>query len=89
MPQKNFSKLVDLAHGYSLLIMNDAAYAALTFHKEDQFSIFNVDGGKEVALELHSMSKGFNVTEWQLSWICRNFKFMAVYAHVKDQTEPD
>ncbi|MDR1890570.1 MAG: aminotransferase class I/II-fold pyridoxal phosphate-dependent enzyme [Puniceicoccales bacterium] len=82
-----FKKLVDMAHEHSFLIINDAAYASLTFREEDRISIFNVDGAKEVALELHSMSKGFNMTGWRLGWVCGNSKLMAAYAHVKDQTD--
>ncbi|MDR2776461.1 MAG: aminotransferase class I/II-fold pyridoxal phosphate-dependent enzyme [Puniceicoccales bacterium] len=80
-------KLVNLAHEYSFLIINDAAYASLTFHEEDRLSIFNMDGAKEVSLELHSMSKGFNMTGWRLGWVCGNSKLMAAYAHVKDLTD--
>ncbi|MDR0693513.1 MAG: aminotransferase class I/II-fold pyridoxal phosphate-dependent enzyme [Puniceicoccales bacterium] len=82
-----FEKLIHLAHGYSFLIINDGAYASLTFHGEDRLSIFNVDGAKEVSLELHSMSKGFNMTGWRLGWVCGNSELMAAYAHVKDLTD--
>ncbi|MDR1233392.1 MAG: aminotransferase class I/II-fold pyridoxal phosphate-dependent enzyme [Puniceicoccales bacterium] len=82
-----FKKLVHLAHEYSFLIINDAAYASLTFRGGDRLSIFNVDGAKEVSLELHSMSKGFNMTGWRLGWVCGNSQLMAAYAHVKDQTD--
>ncbi|MDR2778877.1 MAG: aminotransferase class I/II-fold pyridoxal phosphate-dependent enzyme [Puniceicoccales bacterium] len=82
-----FKKLVDLAHKYSFLIISDAAYATLTFRDEDKISIFNVDGAKTVALELHSMSKGFNMTGWRLGWVCGNSKLIAAYAYVKDQTD--
>ncbi|MDR2628765.1 MAG: aminotransferase class I/II-fold pyridoxal phosphate-dependent enzyme [Puniceicoccales bacterium] len=80
-------KLVHLAHEYSFLIVNDAAYASLTFHGKDRLSIFNIDGAKEVSLELHSMSKGFNMTGWRLGWVCGNSQLMAAYAHVKDLTD--
>ncbi|MDR2603493.1 MAG: aminotransferase class I/II-fold pyridoxal phosphate-dependent enzyme [Puniceicoccales bacterium] len=82
-----FRKLVHLAHEYSFLIINDAAYASLTFHGENRLSIFNVDGAKKVSLELHSMSKGFNMTGWRLGWVCGNSQLMAAYAHVKDLTD--
>lgn len=82
-----FRNLVHLAHEYSFLIVNDAAYASLTFHGDDRLSIFNMDGAKEVSLELHSMSKGFNMTGWRLGWVCGNSELIAAYAHVKDLTD--
>jgi LL-diaminopimelate aminotransferase len=82
-----FKKLVDLAHKYSFLVINDAAYSALAFRDEDRLSIFNVDGAKEVALELHSMSKGFNMTGWRLGWVCGNKALIGAYANVKDQSD--
>ncbi|MDR1413474.1 MAG: aminotransferase class I/II-fold pyridoxal phosphate-dependent enzyme [Puniceicoccales bacterium] len=85
--KKFFEELVRLAHKYKFLIINDAAYAPLTFCKEDRISIFNAAGAKEVALELHSMSKGFNMTGWRLGWVCGNEKLVRAYAHVKDQSD--
>jgi LL-diaminopimelate aminotransferase len=69
------------------LIINNAAYASLTFREEDRISIFNIDGAKKVALELHPMSKGFNMTGWRLGSVCGNSKLMAAFAHIKDQTD--
>ncbi|MDR2737693.1 MAG: aminotransferase class I/II-fold pyridoxal phosphate-dependent enzyme [Puniceicoccales bacterium] len=82
-----FSKLVELAHENSFLIVNDAAYSALTFRAEDRLSIFNVDGAMDVALELHSMSKGFNMSGWRIGWVCGNESLVGAYAHVKDQSD--
>jgi LL-diaminopimelate aminotransferase len=85
--EKFFSELVALAREYKFLVINDAAYSALAFNREDRVSIFNANGAKEVALELHSMSKGFNMTGWRLGWVCGNEKLVGAYAHVKDQSD--
>lgn len=82
-----FKRIIDLAHKYSFLIVNDAAYSALTFDPGDRISIFEVDGAKEVALELHSMSKGFNMTGWRIGWVCGNEYLINAYAVAKNNTD--
>ena len=81
-----FKKLVNIAHEHSILVINDAAYSVLT-SDENKLSIFNVDGALDVALELHSMSKGFNMTGWRIGWVCGNPYLVEAYAHVKDQSD--
>lgn len=81
-----FSKAVNFARNNNILIVSDAAYAPLNF-KGRPLSILSIPGGKDVALELHSMSKGFNMTGWRLSWVCGNEPAVKAFAHVKDNTD--
>jgi LL-diaminopimelate aminotransferase len=82
-----FRKVIDLAHKYEFLVINDAAYAALVFDESDRLSILEIDGAREVAIELHSMSKGFNMTGWRIGWVCGNASLIGCYGHVKDNTD--
>ncbi|MDR2721122.1 MAG: aminotransferase class I/II-fold pyridoxal phosphate-dependent enzyme [Puniceicoccales bacterium] len=82
-----FKKIVELAHKYQILVINDAAYAALSFKKSDRLSLLEIDGAREVALEVHSMSKGFNMTGWRIGWICGNKYLINAYGSVKDNTD--
>lgn len=82
-----FSKTVELAHKYSFLIIDDAAYSGLTFSPQDRISILQLDGAKEVALELHSMSKAFSMTGWRIGWVCGNEHLIHAYGNVKDNTD--
>ncbi len=82
-----FSRIIELAHQYSFLVINDAAYSGLTFNKTDRLSILQIDGAKDVALELHSMSKGFNMTGWRIGWVCGNKYLINAYGNVKDNTD--
>ncbi|MCK4981675.1 MAG: aminotransferase class I/II-fold pyridoxal phosphate-dependent enzyme, partial [Victivallaceae bacterium] len=66
-----FTKVVDFARNNNILIISDAAYAPLNFTGKP-LSILSIPGAKDVAVELHSMSKGFNMTGWRLSWVCGN-----------------
>ncbi len=42
---------------------------------------------RDVAIELHSMSKAFNMTGWRLGFVCGNPLLVAAYANVKDNTD--
>ncbi len=81
-----FEKAVKFAKKHQLLIVSDAAYAPLNF-KGKPLSILSVPGAKDVAVELHSMSKGFNMTGWRLSWVCGNELAVKAFANVKDNAD--
>lgn len=81
-----FKKAIAFAKKYNALIISDAAYAPLNFTGKP-LSILSVEGGREQALELHSMSKGFNMTGWRLGWICGYSPAVKAFATVKDNAD--
>jgi LL-diaminopimelate aminotransferase len=81
-----FEGVVKFAKENNILIISDAAYAPLNF-KGKPLSILSVPGAKDAALELHSMSKGFNMTGWRLSWVCGNKLAVKAFANVKDNAD--
>ncbi|MBN2714225.1 MAG: LL-diaminopimelate aminotransferase [Deltaproteobacteria bacterium] len=81
-----FKKAIAFAKENNVLIVQDAAYAPLNFTGRP-LSILSVEGGMEVAIELHSMSKGFNMTGWRLSWVCGNALAIRAFASVKDNAD--
>ena len=80
-----FKKLVDFAKKNNIVIVSDAAYASLVFEGEPM-SIFQVEGAKDVAVELHSLSKSHNMTGWRIGWVCGNPLIVKAYGDVKDNT---
>ncbi len=81
-----FQKAVAFAKENGILIVSDAAYAPLNF-KGKPLSILAIPGAKDVAVELHSMSKGFNMTGWRLGWVCGSELAVKAFAHVKDNAD--
>ncbi len=81
-----FKKLVDFAKKNNIVIVSDAAYASLVFEGEPT-SIFQVEGAKDVAVELHSLSKSHNMTGWRIGWVCGNPLIVKAYGDVKDNTD--
>lgn len=81
-----FAEAVAFAKKNNIILIHDAAYAALVFDGRPQ-SIFTTPGAMDVAVELHSMSKGFNMTGWRLGFVAGNPLIVKAYADVKDNTD--
>ncbi len=68
-PLEFFEEAVDFARNYEMVIVQDAAYAEVYYDDADRpHSILEVDGAKDVAIEMHSLSKTFNMTGWRVAW---------------------
>ncbi|MBL6839104.1 MAG: LL-diaminopimelate aminotransferase [Puniceicoccaceae bacterium] len=81
-----FAKAVGFAKANNLIILQDAAYASLIFEGKP-VSIFQVPGAKEVAIELHSLSKSYNMTGWRLGFVVGNPLIVQAYADMKDNSD--
>ncbi len=81
-----FDELIAFANRHQILIVQDAAYATLIYGRE-RLSIFNRPGGKDVAVELHSMSKSYNMTGWRLGFIAGPARAVKAFAEVKDNID--
>ena len=81
-----YEKAIQWAKDNQVIIIQDAAYGALVYNKKP-LSILNVPGGKNVALELHSLSKAHNMTGWRIGWVCGNSLLVRAYGDVKNNTD--
>ena len=82
-----FEGVIDFARRHRILVVHDAAYGALVFDGEEPLSILSIPGAEEVAVEVHSISKAFNMTGWRLGWVCGNELAVKAFAEVKDNTD--
>ncbi|MGB0408646.1 MAG: LL-diaminopimelate aminotransferase [Opitutales bacterium] len=81
-----FEKAVAFARANDLIILQDAAYASLIFEGKP-ISIFQVPGAKEVAIELHSLSKSYNMTGWRIGFVVGNELIVKAYGDMKDNSD--
>ncbi|MEC7274465.1 MAG: LL-diaminopimelate aminotransferase [Verrucomicrobiota bacterium] len=81
-----FAKAVAFAKANNLIILQDAAYASLIFEGKP-VSIFQVPGAKDVAVELHSLSKSYNMTGWRIGFVVGNSLIVQAYADMKDNSD--
>lgn len=81
-----FAKVVAFAKRNKVIVIHDAAYAALVFEGKP-LSFLATPGAKEVGVELHSTSKTFNMTGWRCGFVAGNELLIKAYADVKDNTD--
>jgi len=81
-----FDRLIAFAHRHNLLVVQDAAYATLV-HGGPRLSILGRPGGKDCAIELHSMSKSYNMTGWRLGFVAGAKRTIQAFAEVKDNID--
>ncbi len=80
-----FAKMIDFAKKHSILLVNDNPYSFIL--NEEPVSILSVDGAKEVALELNSLSKTFNMAGWRVGMVSGNAKKIEAILKVKSNMD--
>jgi len=78
-----FRDLVGLAKRHGTMIVHDFAYADICFDGYRAPSILEVEGAKEIAIEIYSMSKSFNMAGWRVGFCLGNRKLIAALARIK------
>ena len=81
-----FRSVVAFAQRHNLVVVHDAAYAALVFEGQPT-SFLATPGAREVGVELHSCSKSFNMTGWRCGFVAGNPLLVRAYGDVKDNTD--
>jgi LL-diaminopimelate aminotransferase len=81
-----FAEVVAFAQKNNIVVIHDAAYAALVFEGKP-LSFLATPGAKDVGIELHSTSKTFNMTGWRLGFVVGNELLVKAYGDVKDNTD--
>lgn len=70
-----------------ILLVNDMAYATVTYDGFKHPTALQVEGGKEVAIEFHSLSKMYNMTGWRLGFAIGNPDAVASLQRLKSNID--
>jgi LL-diaminopimelate aminotransferase len=81
-----YKSVVDFAKTNQIVVVQDAAHSLLTYDGPPT-SFLQVEGAKEVGVEVHSLSKGFNMIGWRIGWVCGHPKLVQAFADVKDNCD--
>jgi len=65
------------------VLLLDNAYSEITFDGFRAPGLLDVEGGREVGIEFHSMSKTYNMTGWRLGWATGNRTMISALKRVK------
>jgi LL-diaminopimelate aminotransferase len=85
-PRSFFEKVIEFAGQNNIVVVQDAAHILLTYEGEPQ-SFLSVPGAKEVGVEVHSLSKGFDMIGWRIGWVCGHERLVQAFADVKDNCD--
>jgi len=80
-----FEKLVAFAKKHRILLVNDNPYSFVL--NDNPISILQVAGAKDVALELNSLSKTFNMSGWRVGMVIGNSKLIEAVLKVKSNMD--
>ncbi|TCK61599.1 LL-diaminopimelate aminotransferase [Seleniivibrio woodruffii] len=81
-----YEKVVKFAKENDIAVISDAAYIELSYGDEP-LSFLSVEGAMEVGIEIHSLSKSYNMTGWRLGFVCGNEHLVKAFATVKDNND--
>lgn len=78
-----FREIIRIARAHGTLVVHDFAYADICFDGYRPPSILQVEGAKEVAVEIYSLSKSFNMAGWRVGFCLGNPRMIAALARIK------
>lgn len=81
-----YSMIVEWAKANNVVVIQDAAHIVLSYDGEP-LSFLSVPGAKDVGVEIHSMSKGFDMIGWRIGWVCGNERIVQAFSDVKDNSD--
>jgi LL-diaminopimelate aminotransferase len=81
-----FAKVVDFALTNEIVVIQDATHMMLSYDGPP-LSFLQAPGARDVGIEIHSMSKGWNMIGWRLGWFCGNERIVRALADVKDNCD--
>lgn len=82
-PREFFHEVVEFAHHYNIIVCHDAAYSEVAFDGYRPLSFLEVDGAREVGIEMHSLSKTYNMTGWRVGFAVGNAQILAGLSMIK------
>ena len=78
-----YKDVVALAKKHDMLVLSDIAYSEIYFDNNPPPSILQVDGAKDIAVEVNSLSKTYAMAGWRVGMVVGNARMCAALARVK------
>jgi LL-diaminopimelate aminotransferase len=78
-------QLIHFAKANDILLINDNPYSMVL--TDDKFSIFQLEGAKDVCLELNSLSKSYNLAGFRVGFLVGHSEFISAVLTVKSNMD--
>jgi len=80
-----YHKLIAFGKKHNILIVNDNPYSFVL--NKNPLSLLQIEGAKDIALELNSLSKTYNMAGWRVGMVLGNADFIAAILKVKSNMD--
>ncbi len=80
-----FEKIIAFGKKHNILIINDNPYSFIL--NDNPISILSVEGAKDIAIELNSLSKSHNMAGWRMGMLASNPQFVEWILKVKSNID--
>jgi LL-diaminopimelate aminotransferase len=84
--ERFYGEVIELAKRHRFVVVQDAAHIMLTYQRPP-LSFLQVPGAMDVGVEVHSLSKGFDMIGWRIGWVCGHARLVQAFADVKDNCD--
>ncbi|GAA4447460.1 aminotransferase class I/II-fold pyridoxal phosphate-dependent enzyme [Nibrella saemangeumensis] len=81
-----FEQAVRFAHDHNVLLCHDNPYS-LILNQRPPISLLSIDGAKEVAIEMNSMSKSHNMAGWRIGWMMAAKPYIDAVLSIKSNVD--
>lgn len=86
-PAGFYKEVISLAKKYNIIVCHDAAYSEIYYDNEKPMSFLEIEGAKEVGIEMHSLSKTYNMTGWRIGFAAGNKDVIAGLGKIKSNLD--
>ena len=81
-----YERVIAFARQNDVVVVQDAAHGMITFDGPPT-SFLQTPGAKQVGVEVHSLSKGWNMIGWRMGFVCGHPLLVQAFADVKDNCD--
>ena len=82
-----FQRVVDYCRANDIILLHDACYTEVAYDEYKPPSVLQVPDAKDVAVEVHSLSKGYNMTGWRVGMAVGNADIIKTLFDVKSNVD--
>jgi len=86
-PEGFYREVVDFAEDHNIVVVSDNAYSEIAYDNYRAPSFLEVKGAREVGIEMHSLSKTYNMTGWRIGMAVGNADILAGLGRVKTNVD--
>lgn len=80
-----YERIVDFGKRHNIVIVNDNPYSFIL--NDNPLSLLSVEGAKDIAIEMNSLSKSHNMAGWRMGMLASNAQFVEWILKVKSNID--